>query len=142
MIAPIVIADVFIPGTGTFENHRVQNSDGTRRFWPDEATAREAIKALDPRWLPTFFTIEAIDLHDYWLALDRADWWYSMADDNAAYSRGAASVARVESQALLSPAHNRMYLAFKRHYSLPPDTRDEKAPKPSRPEASAPAAPG
>lgn len=110
----------------------VFGKDGKRRHWPDEATARAELQAESPRELFHFFVVEPIDLDAYWVALDRADWWWSMADDSRAYNEGSAQIGRLESQALWSPEHAAMFDAFQKHYHAPPDTRDQIAPKPPR----------
>lgn len=111
----------------------VMGADGKRRYWPDEATARAELYGESPKELFSFRPVEPISLGEYWKALDRADWYWSMADDGDAYSRGAAEIGKLECQALLSPEHAAMFDAFQRHYDAPVGTRNEIAPKPERP---------
>jgi len=110
----------------------VLGEDGKRRHWADEASARAELYGASPRELFSFFEVEPVDLDAYWAALDRADWWWSMADDGGAYRAGAAEIGKLECQALLSPEHAATFAAFQRHYHAPPGTRDQIAPKPPR----------
>lgn len=111
----------------------VVDADGKRRHWQDEKAARAELYGDHPKELFQFYEVEPVALPAYWDALNRADWYWSMADDGGAYSRGAAEIGKLECQALWSPEHAAMFEAFQRHYDAPVATRNEVAPKPARP---------
>lgn len=85
-------------------------------------------------------------LSEYYTRLERADWSYSMSDDNSVYNRGRNEIGRLQAIASESPEHNQMFHAMKEHFWSEPVMKDgvymgREKPKPEKPVEDTPTTP-
>lgn len=76
-----------------------------------------------------------MSLHEYYLALERFDWFFEYSDDPGVYRRGIEAQKALERTAGTSPEHAKLLADYRAHIFSGPAFGKPKADKPPKPVA-------